>query len=692
MTELHILDGIMAGHSFDMRSNTILIGRSADNDVQIKDTAVSRKHLKIIRQEDKFFVEDLGSQNGTWVKGQLIRPREAVEVEPGNSIVAGNILLKLGEEPLDDYHADQYSISLSDLAGEGGESLLHKSTITTNRKRLEQIHEVSTALSQSLEVDEICEKIMDSLFYCLKKMDSGIVLLVDSNTGILEKRISRSREGNEDIKVSYSQTIVDRVMREGKAMMMADTRQEDAEDLSDSIEMMKLRSIMCTPLISKSGIKGVIYVHSTRAMTGFPRDDLFLLAGLSSPVAVALEKASLYSERKQAEETLGGSVRQWHTTFDAISDAVCILDPEGRILRCNKTMSKLLGKPFKELLGRNCCEMVHGTSKPVENCPVLLMRNTRTRETLEYQIGEQWFEAIADPVFDKHGKIIETVHIFTDITPRKLAESALRESEKRFRSIIENTDAGYFFIDKDGFFKDVNDAWLRMHRYSSRDEVIGQHFSLTQIDPDQKVADENVKKMLEGEQLSSVEFSRQCKDGSIGYHTATVSPVTGGGEMIGIEGFIIDSTDKKRLEVQLLQSHKMQAIGTLAGGIAHEFNNVLGIILGNAELAMLDIPISNPASNFLVNILTASKRARDAVKQILTISRQKDQKLRPVDITALVKESIKLLRAIIPKNIEIRQNISCDLNMVNADQTQLSQVLINLCTNAADAMKERGGV
>ena len=75
MTELHILDGIMAGHSFDMKSNTILIGRSADNDVQIKDTAVSRKHLKIIRQEDKFFVEDLGSQNGTWVKGQLIRPR-----------------------------------------------------------------------------------------------------------------------------------------------------------------------------------------------------------------------------------------------------------------------------------------------------------------------------------------------------------------------------------------------------------------------------------------------------------------------------------------------------------------------------------------------------------------------------------------------------------------------------------------
>ncbi|MBW2183660.1 MAG: FHA domain-containing protein [Deltaproteobacteria bacterium] len=441
MTKLHIIDGAMAGQFFDLKTDTILIGRSADNDVQIKDAAVSRKHLKITRQEDKLFVEDLGSQNGTWVKGQLIRPKEAVEVEPGDSIVIGDVLVNLGKKPLKDYLATQYSIDLSDLAGEGGESLLHKSTITTNRRRLEKIHEVSTVLSQSLEIDEICEKIMDSLFYCLKEMDCGIVLLIDSNTGELEEKIRRSRDNNKDIKVSYSRTIVNRVIRESKALMMADTRQEDQEELSDSIEMMRLRSIMCTPLISKSGIRGVIYVHSTSALPGFPKDNLFLLAGLSIPAAVALEKALLYSERKQAEEALGDSVRQWHTTFDAMSDAVSILDLEGKILRCNKAMSELLGKPFTEILGQRCWELVHCTSQPIEGCPVLLMRNTRIRETMELPMGERWFEVVADPVFDKQDKIIEAVHIISDITPRKQAEEALQKAHEALETRVEERTA-----------------------------------------------------------------------------------------------------------------------------------------------------------------------------------------------------------------------------------------------------------
>ncbi len=437
MAKLHIIDGAMAGQSFDLKSDTILIGRAADNDVQIKDAAVSRKHLKITIQEDKFFIEDLGSQNGTWVKGQLIRPKEAVEVEEGVSIVIGDVLVNLGRKPLEDYLATQYSIDLSDLVGEGGESLLYKSTLTTNRRRLEKIHEVSTILSQSLEIDEICEKIMDSLFYCLKEMDSGIVLLINNNTRELEERISRSRDSNKDIKVSYSRTIVNRVIREGKALMMADTRQEDQEELSDSIEMMRLRSIMCTPLISKWGIRGVIYVHSTSALPGFPKDDLFLLAGLSIPVAVALEKALLYSERKQTEEALGDSVRRWHTTFDAMSDAVCILDPEGKILRCNKAMSEFLGKPFTEILGQHCWELVHSTSQPIEDCPVLLMRKTRIRETLELPMGERWFEVVADPVFDKQDKIIEAVHIISDITPRKQAEEALQKAHEALEKRVE---------------------------------------------------------------------------------------------------------------------------------------------------------------------------------------------------------------------------------------------------------------
>ena len=143
MTKLYIMNGAMAGQSFDLKADTTSIGRAADNDLQIKDAAISRKHLKIMRKEDAFFVEDLGSQNGTWVGGQLIRPKEAVEVEPGNSIIIGEVLANLGRKLSEDYLATQYSIDLSDLVGERGESLLYKSTLTTNRRRLEKIGEVS---------------------------------------------------------------------------------------------------------------------------------------------------------------------------------------------------------------------------------------------------------------------------------------------------------------------------------------------------------------------------------------------------------------------------------------------------------------------------------------------------------------------------------------------------------------------
>ncbi len=143
---------------------------------------------------------------------------------------------------------------------------------------------------------------------------------------------------------------------------------------------------------------------------------------------------------------------------------------------------------------------------------------------------------------------------------------------------------------------------------------------------------------------------------------------------------------------ELQQAQKMEAIGTLAGGIAHDFNNILSIVLGNTELAMFDVPDWNPAYRHLEKVRTACLRARDVVTQILAFSRQNDKEFKPVDVGPIIKESIKLLRSSIPTTIEIQQNISETPATVLADATQINQVLINLCTNAAHAMKESGGV
>ncbi len=134
MTTLYIIDSNMTGHTFDLQSNSTLIGRAVENDLQIKDPTVSRKHLKIIRKDEKYFVEDFESQNGTWINGQLIQSGEDVEVREGDSIVIGDVLTTLGRSPADNSLTTQYSIDLSELSRITGEDYLSKYTLTTNRR------------------------------------------------------------------------------------------------------------------------------------------------------------------------------------------------------------------------------------------------------------------------------------------------------------------------------------------------------------------------------------------------------------------------------------------------------------------------------------------------------------------------------------------------------------------------------
>jgi PAS domain S-box-containing protein len=198
--------------------------------------------------------------------------------------------------------------------------------------------------------------------------------------------------------------------------------------------------------------------------------------------------------------------------------------------------------------------------------------------------------------------------------------------------------------------------------------------------------------------IIEVEYYR--KDGSIVWMENSVKAMRdNSGAIVGMYGVSRDITERKiaeeentKLQSQLQQVQKMESIGRLAGGIAHDFNNMLGIIVGNTELAMDDVPEWNPARHNLEEIRIASIRARNMVRQIMAFSRQSPQEMKPVRISRIIKESLELLRSSIPKTIEIHQNISSESDTIRADPTQINQVLINLCTNAAHAMGEKGGV
>jgi signal transduction histidine kinase/CheY-like chemotaxis protein len=195
---------------------------------------------------------------------------------------------------------------------------------------------------------------------------------------------------------------------------------------------------------------------------------------------------------------------------------------------------------------------------------------------------------------------------------------------------------------------------------------------------------------MSGKMLGVVEYIALKKDGSTFPSAIHTNLIIRDNRAVGLRGILIDLTEQKKLESRLRQGQKMEAIGKLAGGIAHDFNNIIGIILGNAELAIDDVPDWNPARHNLEEVRIASLRAKDVVRQLLSFARKTMLEKKPTNIIPIITESLSLLRSSIPTSIEIRQNIPKDVNTILADPTQIHQVLINLCTNANHAMPDGG--
>lgn len=213
--------------------------------------------------------------------------------------------------------------------------------------------------------------------------------------------------------------------------------------------------------------------------------------------------------------------------------------------------------------------------------------------------------------------------------------------------------------------------------------------------PDEELRKKAIARMVgmrQGDNLSTESWEIVTKNGIKKQISISTSILKAMEDRVFVLAIMHDITEKIQLEHQLRQSHKMEAVGTLSGGMAHEFNNILGIILGNVELAMADIPEWSSSHTFLSEVRKASLRGRDVVRQLLSFSRKTSHKKNPVDIRFCVQETIKLLRASIPTQIQFTENITSHRHTIMADQTQIQQMLINLCNNAAHAMENNGGV
>ncbi len=257
---------------------------------------------------------------------------------------------------------------------------------------------------------------------------------------------------------------------------------------------------------------------------------------------------------------------------------------------------------------------------------------------------------------------------------------------------VEYAAESVMITDRSGTIEYVNPAFEKISGYA-RDEIIGKKPSILksgkQDAPFYRAMWETISR---GEVWKGRMVNRK-KDGSLYEVEISISPIRDeSGAITKYVSVKRDVTEERKLEKQLVRAQKMEAIGTLAGGIAHDFNNIVTAILGFTDLVMNDIPEGTKTRRRLGYVREAGLRARDLIKQIMSFARQSDTGRRPVRLGPIIKETLKLMRASIPSTVEIRQSISSDTDSVLADPVQIQQVLMNLCTNAAHAMREHGGV
>ncbi|MDA8135218.1 MAG: cache domain-containing protein [Desulfobacteraceae bacterium] len=278
----------------------------------------------------------------------------------------------------------------------------------------------------------------------------------------------------------------------------------------------------------------------------------------------------------------------------------------------------------------------------------------------------------------------------------KTAEKALRNSEKKYRELLEQSPIGLALARMDGRFVSINPAYSKIIGYSMEEAL---NLSFWDITPEKYNAiDRQMMDQIASDgKYGPYEKEYVHKDGQL-------VPVRLSGMVVvredekfiwssveDISALVNAEKERNRLEEKLRQSHKMEAIGTLAGGIAHDFNNILFPILGHTEMLMADVDKNSEFHKRLRKIYDSSLRAKDLVKQILTFSRQEKTEYKLLRVQSIIKEALKLLRSSMPATIDIKQNIQTDCSPVKADPTQIHQIIMNLSANAYHAMEKTGG-
>lgn len=399
--------------------------------------------------------------------------------------------------------------------------------------------------------------------------------------------------------------------------------------------------------------------------------------------------------RREAEEAARRSEEKHRFIAENVDDVIWQIDPGYCFVYVSPSVSRLGGFEPEELTGKRATLFLSEHSRSLIEDLVDGRRSGAGpglfRSMLELEFVAKDGATIPIEVkftchADRSGEPVSYQGVARDIRERKRAE----QERLRLISAIERAAEAFCVVSAGGVIEYVNEAFCTLSGYK-KEELVGNRIGFLANEKAERSVYKEIWDTVKAGYTWSGRLTQRTKDGSLFQIEGSIVPIREEGAITSYAAVARDITESLLLQEELQQSQKMEAMGALAGGIAHDFNNILAAIMGNAELALEDVPADSQTHGNLEGVLKAGMRGRDLVKQILAFTRKTKSEKRRVPLGPLVKETHDLLRASIPATIEMSLFMDFSSDTVEADPVQVQQVFLNLATNAADAMGEDGG-
>ena len=520
---------------------------------------------------------------------------------------------------------------------------------------------------------------------------------------------------------------------------------EDPRCTLHQCRMSGIRSFAALPLVARNEVLGVLGIASMEQRDFFTQS--VLLETLADQISIGLRNALLHEEitikaselqtslnraelaehaLKKANEDLERRVlertkelkiandnlfkakTEWEITFNAVPDLIAIVGNDYRIIRANKAFSERMnfGRPF-QVGGMKCYEAIHGRKQPVSDCPhrkLLSDGKPHSAEIVESRLGGT-FDVTVSPLFGENGDSIGSVHVARDITDRKEVESALRRSEERYRTLVEQLPATTYLtaLDEHSTTQYLSPQAESMLGWPLEDYGSDPHLWSKSLHPDdrERVLKE-VARCHKGRESFKSEYRILTRDGQIRWirDEAVLLKDTDGHPM-ALQGVRFDITDRKKTEELAICTARLQAVADLASGVAHHFNNMLQVVVGAASVATVNLEMGklSDVKNWLEKIIKSARFGSETVKRLQSFVRVQSVEvgaMETLDLSDLARESIETTRVfwqLEPEEAGIEVTMIPDLKTgctVKGRANEIFEVITNLIRNAVEAMKEGG--